>query len=110
MEKLKSRYGVYFSTSDSEEYYFDFNNIRYYFSSRFNEEKFKNNVADFVYENNEKFINRYGINFEMVDYFVLCYYKDVESRGYKIKDLITDELIVDSKDINVYFKANLERN
>lgn len=110
MEKLKSRYGVYFSTSDSEEYYFDYNNIRYYFSSRFNEEKFKNNVADYVFENNSKIVNRYKINIDMVDYFVLCYYKDIESRGYKIKDLKSDELLIDSKDINLYFKTILGRN
>ena len=86
MKNYKSQRGVYFDTKDSEDFFFIYNNLKLYFSSDFNLERFKNKVSQFTFEENSKIFNKYKVNIEMIDYFVLVFYKQIEKRGFKILD------------------------
>lgn len=84
---MKTRKGIYIRTEDSEEYYYVFKNYKVYFSSPFILEKFRNHVQEFIYENNQRIINRYQLTIDLDDYLFFSYYKQVEKRGYKIEFL-----------------------
>lgn len=105
--KDKTRRNVYVSTLDSEDYFFVYNNLKFYFSSEFNLRRFKEKVCKFTYDENEKFVNKYGINIDLIDYFLFSFYENIEKRGYKILDMEKGALIVNSKNINVSFRAIL---
>lgn len=82
---MKTRKGIYIRTEDSVEYFYVYKGYKVYFSSLFNLERFKNNIQDFMYEHNQRIINRYNIDIDMDDYLFFSYYKLIEKRGYKIE-------------------------
>lgn len=108
MDKKTAR-GNYLSTLDSQDYYFVYENYKLYFSSEFNLRRYKDKVCEFTYKENEKFINKYHINIDLVDYFVFSLYENIEKRGFKIEDMEKNKLIINSKNINVSFEAILSK-
>ena len=105
--KDKTARGIYLSTLDSEDFFFVYKNLKFYFSSEFNLRRFKDKVCKFTYDENEKFINKYKINIDLIDFFLFSFYENIEKRGYKILDMENNTLIVNSKNINVSFRAIL---
>lgn len=92
---MKTRKGIYIRTEDSVEYYYVYKGYKVYFSSEFNLERFKNNIQDYIYEHNQRVINRYGMEIELDDYLFFSYYKQLEKRGYKIEFLESGKVIND---------------
>lgn len=107
MKKYKTRRGIYYDTKDSVDYFFVYNNLKFYFSSISNMNRFKDRVCKFTFEENSKIVNRYKINIDMVDYLIFSLYQSIEKRGYKIEKLDTREFIVNSKTIDKYFVSTL---
>ena len=83
---MKTIRGVYLDISESD-YFYDLDGVRYYFSSEFNLNRFKERVNDYV--NNEiiKLKNRFKINCSFDLYFQLAFYKRIEKRGFKVVEL-----------------------
>lgn len=107
MKNPKSARGLYYDTKDSNEYFFVYKNLKFYFSGEFNMRRFKEKVCRFTFEENSKIVNRYKINIDLVDYFVFSLYQNIEKRGYKIEDLEKKELIVNDKKILIAFESKI---
>ena len=84
-----SRFGVYSNTSESH-YYIEFEQFKFYFSSKTVMQKFATTYKQYVQAEYNKFINRYNVNEKAIDTSIikLCllfsYYKMKEKRGYKV--------------------------
>lgn len=89
---MKTKRGVYQDISESD-YYYDLDGVRYYFSSEFNLNRYKERVNDYV--NNEiiKLKYRFRVNCSFDLYFQLAYYKKIEKRGYRVVELSTNRAI-----------------
>lgn len=89
---MKSIRGVYLDIYESD-YYFDFDGVRYYFSSQFYLKKFKDNIINYVNENSIKLKLRYKININFDLFFSLSYYKKIEKRGFRVIELSSGKAI-----------------
>lgn len=61
-----------------------YDNYEFYFSTLFHKKKFVREVEDFVKNENLKFNNRYKIDVNLKELFVLAYYIKCESRGFYV--------------------------
>ena len=104
----KSARGVYFNTKDSEEYYFIYNDLKFYFSSEFNLKRFKEKVCSYTFQENEKFVNKYKINIELIDYFIFSLYQIIEKRGYKVKNIKSNKILINNKKIDIAFVTTIK--
>ena len=91
---MKTARGVYTNISESE-YKLIVNGLVYYFSSMFYLNKFKNNVKEFVETETLKFNHKYKVQMSLDLYFTICYYKQVEKRGFLIYDPFTEKEITE---------------
>ncbi len=57
----------------------------FYFSSKFYLEKFKNNVDEFVENESRKIDAKYKVDINLINYFMVAFYKKTEKRGFLIK-------------------------
>lgn len=55
-----------------------------YFSSVFHRNKFKKEYKEYIKENSLKFKNRYKIDINLDEVFLLSFYKRVENRGFLV--------------------------
>ena len=95
---VKSGFGVYYSTLDSEDYYFVYEDLKFFFSSLYNLNRFKERLSSYLYEENQKINNKYKIKIDLTIYLMLALYKSIEKRGYKILKIGSDKEILKSKD------------
>lgn len=64
-----------------------YENYDFYFSSAFHKNKFIKEVDEFIKNENLKIVNRYKVNIDLKELFVLSFYIKCESRGfYAIKN------------------------
>jgi YHS domain-containing protein len=97
---MKTARGIYLNLNDSD-YYLDIEGLRVFFSSKFNKERFTKNIMNYVEEENQKIINKYHMNINLKLFLMISYYKKIEKRGFRIKDLSNNiEINPDSKIIN----------
>lgn len=89
---MKTKRGIYLDISESD-YYYDLDGLRYYFSSEFYLNKFKENVINYVNENSIRIHFKYKIKFNFDLFLTLAYYKKIEKRGFRIEDLSTNKKI-----------------
>lgn len=86
---MKTKNGIYTDLKESE-YFFNYGNYNYYFSSKFYQNKFEKNYENYVAEEIEKLQVKYKVDIDyefylsLVRYFMESYYKKVEKRGYRI--------------------------
>lgn len=106
MNKKTAR-GLYYNTVDSIDYYFVYKNLKFYFSSEFNLRRFKENICKFTFEENQKFVNKYKVNIDLIDYFVFSFYENIEKRGYKIEDLEKGKCIFKGNKLNISFTTSI---
>ena len=59
-------------------------NTRFYFSSSFNKERFLNGYQDYIKEEEDKIVAKYGIKISMRYYLLIAYYMKIEKRGFYI--------------------------
>ena len=107
MEDKKTYRGVYLNTSDSIDYFFVYKNYKLFFSSEFNLRRFKDKICKYTYEESEKFINKYNINIDLIDYFIFSFYENIEKRGFKVEDLESGKTIVNGKKLNIAFTTSI---
>ena len=55
-----------------------------YFSSVFHRNKFKKTIKEYIKNESLKFKNRYKVNVDLKDVFIIAYYKKVENRGFRV--------------------------
>ena len=66
-------------------YNYLFNNITFYFSSMFYLEKFKNEVDDYIKNEEFRFFQRYKLKLEknyFSQFLAISFYKKIEKRGF----------------------------
>lgn len=80
---------------------FEVNDVKFYFSSSFNLDRFKRRYEDYISNEENKIINRYHYPIELKKYFLICFYKLIEKRGFLIEinqeKLTQDELQIETK-------------
>ena len=89
---MKTYYGTFTDIMESDIIAI-YGSYKYYFTSNFNKKKFIENIEDYVYLEELKIKNRYGINIELNDYLAVWFYKKVQKKGFKVEDLKTGKLI-----------------
>lgn len=57
---------------------------RFYFSSSFNKERFLKGYQDYIKEEEDKIIAKYGINISIRYYLLIAFYMKIEKRGFYI--------------------------
>lgn len=107
MINKKSNYGVYYDTHDSD-IYFIYDRFKIYFSSDFYKRKFENELEDFSNKEYTKIFNRYKVIIDLYLYLVFSLYEKIEKRGYKIEDLEKNQIILDSKYMDLEFMSKLK--
>lgn len=66
-------------------YIYNFKNITFYFSSMFYLEKFKNEVDDYIKNEELRFFQRYKLKLEknyFSQFLAISFYKKIEKRGF----------------------------
>ena len=98
--KMKTAKGIYLNLFDSD-YFIDIEGLRFFFSSEFNKRRFDNNVLQYIEEENLKIINKYHVDITLNLFLMISYYKKIEKRGFRIRDLSDNhDLTKDIKIIN----------
>ena len=57
---------------------------RFYFSSSFNKDRFLSGYENFIKEEEDKIISKYGIKISIRYYLLIAYYLKIEKRGFYI--------------------------
>ena len=74
---------IYHDLTESNEFV-ELLSTRFYFSSSFNKERFLNGYQDYIKEEEDKIVAKYGIKISMRYYLLLAYYMKIEKRGFYI--------------------------
>lgn len=74
---------IYHDLTESNEFV-ELLESRFYFSSSFNKERFLNGYQDYIKEEEDKIIAKYGIKISMRYYLLIAYYMKIEKRGFYI--------------------------
>lgn len=72
---------VYHNLSKSP-FVLEIRNYKFYFSSAFHKNKYVRGIDKYILEENVKFKNKYKIDIELEDIFILAYYIKCETRGF----------------------------
>lgn len=102
----KSKFGVYYDTHDSD-IYFVYDHYKIYFSSQFYKSKFTYELDEFMQKEYTKIFNKYKVIIDLQLYLVFSLYEKVEKRGYKVEDLESKQIILDSKYMDLEFMSKL---
>lgn len=93
---------VYYDLTESVEY-IDLLDMRFFFSSSFNKERFLTGYEEFIKNEEDKIIAKYGILISIRGYLLMAYYIKIERRGFYIKrhSTLTDnyDIIIDRNNI-----------
>ena len=54
------------------------------FSSVFHKNKYKKEIKNYIKNESLKFKNRYKVNVDLKDVFIIAFYKKVENRGFRV--------------------------
>ena len=69
----------------------------FYFTSKFNLERFKNGINDYIKNENLKNKSKYKVNIDFTNMLMISYYLKIEKRAHKIlwknKDIIKEGVI-----------------
>ena len=84
---------------NKSEYYFRINKLTFFFSSKFNKNRFESGFIDYVNDETNKLKAKYKVNINLSDYLMVAYYKKIEKRGFKILTYDSNDDIMElSKD------------
>lgn len=79
---------VYHDLTESTEFV-ELLETRFYFSSSFNKDRFLKGYENFIREEENKIISKYGVNLSIRFYLLIAYYLRIEKRGFYIKRFST---------------------
>lgn len=77
---------IFYEIEESN-FYFVYNNLKFYFSSEFYLNNFKKKVFLYIIEESRKIKSKYNMYIDMDLYFALFYYKQIEKRGFYVEIL-----------------------
>ncbi len=77
---MKTRRNIYYNLEESP-YITKFNNYRFSFSSRFYQNKFENELLNYIKEESEKFKKKYNAKINLTDLLAFNLYRKIEKRG-----------------------------
>lgn len=98
---MKTKNGVELNLKESN-YCFEFYNAVFYFSSKFNLDRFKNSVENYVQLEQTKIKNRYKVNINLKLYLSISLYKKIEKRGFRVVQKFSDRSRVELNE-NIIF-------
>ena len=74
---------IYYDLTESTEFV-ELLSCRFYFSSSFNKERFLKGYEEYIKEEENKIIAKYGILISMRFYLLMAFYLKIEKRGFYI--------------------------
>lgn len=77
---------IYYNIDESD-YYVEYNTYKFYFSSQFYKDKFKDKIEKFIEEENYKLQSRFNLDLDFKDMLVFHLYQKIEKRGFKVEFL-----------------------
>lgn len=80
---MKSVRGIYYNLNESI-YSFNYNNLKFYFSSKFYLNKFKNNYIGYLETETLKLQSKYRCLLYADEMILIDLYKKIEKRGFKV--------------------------
>lgn len=75
---------IYYDLTESD-VYVDLLELRFYFSSSFNKDRFLRGYKSYIKEEEDKIIAKYGVLISIRCYLLLAFYIKIEKRGFYIK-------------------------
>lgn len=83
---------------NNSEYELRVKDLLFVFSSEFNRTRFELNYSDFVEEETNKLIARYGVNIDLEKYLLVVFYLKIEKRGFKVLTYKNNDIIELNRD------------
>lgn len=77
---MKTRRNIYHNLEESP-YITKFNDFKFSFSSKFYQNKFEENLLDYINEESKNFKNKYNVNINLTDLLAFNLYRKIEKRG-----------------------------
>lgn len=74
---------IFYDLTESTEFV-ELLQTRFYFSSSFNKERFLNGYIEYIKEEENKIIAKYGMKLVMRYYLLIAYYIKIEKRGFYV--------------------------
>ena len=74
----------------------------YYFSSKFNQDRFLNGYYEFITSELNKLYARYHVKIDIHEYLTLVYYKKIEKRGFKVLTYNENNDIIEIQDNYIF--------
>lgn len=65
-------------------YIFEYDNLKFHFSSRLYLDKFKDRYSNYIKEETDKFSSRFKMSIYADELFLLELYRKIEKRGFKV--------------------------
>ena len=75
---------IFYDLTESTEFV-ELLQTRFYFSSSFNKERFLNGYIDYIKEEENKIVAKYGMKIVMRYYLLIAFYMKIEKRGFLLK-------------------------
>ena len=76
---------IVYQDIERSKYIFEVDNIKFYFSSLFNLERFKRKYLDYIDIEERKIEHKYHYPIDMKNYLLICFYMMIEKRGFKVE-------------------------
>ena len=81
---MKTKNGIELDLKNSS-YIYDYNNLKFYFSSKFYLKKFQENLSYYLFMETTKIINKYKVKINLYLFLAISLYQKIEKRGFYIK-------------------------
>lgn len=81
---MKTKNGIELDLKNSS-YIYDYNNLKFYFSSELYLKKFQENLSYYIFMETTKIINKYKVKINLNLYLAISFYQKIEKRGFYIK-------------------------
>ena len=75
---------IYYDLTESDVFVELVHKTRFYFSSSFNKDRFLSGYENYIKEEEDKIISKYGLKISIRYYLLIAYYMKVEKRGFYI--------------------------
>ena len=81
---MKTKNGIELDLKNSS-YIYDYNNLKFYFSSELYLKKFQENLSYYIFMETTKIINKYKVKINLNLFLAISLYQKIEKRGFYIK-------------------------
>lgn len=89
---MKTSRGIYLNLDDSI-YHYEYKNLKFYFSSKFNLKRFSEKVDEFVKKETYNLQIKFQNPVYIEEFLAIVFYRKIERRGFRIHDAISDDRI-----------------